>query len=42
VCGTDRVRKAFTAGAGAGDLWAQWNAGRDGFLRRRQPYLLYR
>jgi uncharacterized protein YbbC (DUF1343 family) len=42
VCGTDRVRKAFAAGAGAGDLWAQWNAGRDAFLRRRQPYLLYR
>jgi uncharacterized protein YbbC (DUF1343 family) len=42
VCGTDRVRKAFTAGAGADDLWAQWNADRDAFLRRRQPYLLYR
>ena len=41
VCGTDRIRKAFQAGAGSAQLWSLWNAGRDGFRAARKPYLLY-
>lgn len=41
VCGTDKIRRAFLAGANAGRLWETWNAGRDAFLAARRPYLLY-
>ncbi len=42
VCGTDRVRKAFQAGASPARLWEIWNQGRAAFLQTRKPYLLYR
>ena len=41
ACGTDKVRKAFQAGADARILWAIFNEGRDAFMERRKPYLLY-
>lgn len=40
-CGTDRIRKAFQAGASASRLWELWNAERDAFVAARKPYLLY-
>jgi uncharacterized protein YbbC (DUF1343 family) len=40
-CGTDKVRKAFQSGANARDMWAIFNEGRDAFIERRKPYLLY-
>ncbi len=41
VCGTNRIRKAFQAGASGPRLWEIWNEGRTGFLAARRPYLLY-
>lgn len=41
VCGTNRIRKAFVAGASAARLWEMWNEGRAAFLTARKPYLLY-
>ena len=41
VCGTDKVRRAFAAGANGARLWELWNAGRDAFVAARRPYLLY-
>ena len=41
VCGTDRIRRAFQAGASGARLWELWNQGRDGFVAARRPYLLY-
>jgi uncharacterized protein YbbC (DUF1343 family) len=40
-CGTDRVRKAFQAGASAKEMWTIFNEGRDAFLASRRSYLLY-
>ena len=40
-CGTDRVRKAFEAGANAAALWAIYDEGRPAFETRRRPYLIY-
>lgn len=41
ACGTDRIRKAFQAGASSDRLWEIWNTGRDRFRAERKPYLLY-
>lgn len=40
-CGTDRVRKAFLAGASASDMLAVFNEGVEGFRTARTPYLIY-
>ena len=40
-CGTDRVRKAFQAGASAVDLNALFQEGAAAFAQARKPYLLY-
>ncbi len=40
-CGTDRVRKAFTSGASASEMYALFDRGRDGFLAKRKKYLIY-
>ena len=40
-CGTDRVRKAFQAGASASQLWQIFNEGVPAFAQARKPYLLY-
>ena len=40
-CGTDKVRRAFLAGAHSGDLWEIFSEGRDAFVAARKPYLLY-
>jgi uncharacterized protein YbbC (DUF1343 family) len=40
-CGTDRVRKAFVAGASASQLWQIFNEGASAFAQARKPYLLY-
>jgi uncharacterized protein YbbC (DUF1343 family) len=41
-CGTDRIRKAFLAGAGAPRLWEIFEEGRAAFETRRQKYLIYK
>jgi uncharacterized protein YbbC (DUF1343 family) len=40
-CGTDRVRKAFQAGASASQMWQVFNEGASAFAQARKPYLLY-
>jgi uncharacterized protein YbbC (DUF1343 family) len=40
-CGTDRVRKAFQAGASASQMWQIFNEGASAFAQARKPYLLY-
>jgi uncharacterized protein YbbC (DUF1343 family) len=41
-CGTDRVRKAFAAGASGAETWAVFNEGAAAFAAARRPYLLYK
>ena len=40
-CGTDRVRRAFLAGATVAEMTAVFDTGVREFERSRQPYLLY-
>ncbi|GAB4459288.1 MAG: DUF1343 domain-containing protein [Armatimonadaceae bacterium] len=41
ACGTDRIRKAFLAGADGNDLWRQFNEGQPTFATARKTSLLY-
>jgi uncharacterized protein YbbC (DUF1343 family) len=41
VCGSDKIRRAFLAGASAARLWELWNEGRSTFVAARRPYQLY-
>jgi hypothetical protein len=41
AAGSDRWRKALSAGRSAAEIVRQWEAGEDAFERRRVPYLLY-
>ena len=41
ACGTDGVRRLFTAGKSAAQMWAAWNSGSVAFREQRKPYLLY-
>jgi uncharacterized protein YbbC (DUF1343 family) len=41
VCGSDKIRRAFQAGASAAQLWELWNEGRSAFVAARRPYQMY-
>jgi len=41
VCGSDRFRRLFLAGAGANVLWREWNRGAQAFRAGRTRFLLY-
>ncbi len=41
VCGSDRFRRLFLRGAGAGILWREWNREAQAFRSNRARFLLY-
>lgn len=41
VCGTDEVRKHFSAGRSAKEILSRWDAGLETFRQMRQKYLIY-
>lgn len=42
VCGTDLVRKMFLEGKSAAEIVKFWNSGREGFMKARAKYLMYK
>lgn len=42
VCGTDIVRKMFLEGKSAAEIVRFWNSGREGFMKARAKYLIYK
>jgi len=41
ACGTDQVRKDFTAGLSAEQMYKNWQSNQEPFLQIRKKYLIY-